>query len=179
MARTANAVGCKPNWCTNVCYLCIGYMFIGGIGYLSMFPSIIGMWNLGPKIVSSTIASLGPPLMTLDYQEKLPSDRISFPPGVAYPTFSGSDKSSPAKKAFDINSLSKTQVATFKAAFDQLDLDKTGFITIKQFSKYIAIDQTLETEAERKAFIAKVDKDSDGKVTFNEFAKWMSAEPAA
>ena len=78
--RTANAVGCKPNWCTNVCYLCIGYMFIGGVSYLSMFPSIIGMWNLGPGIVSSTISALGPPLMTLGYQEDLPRDRISFPP---------------------------------------------------------------------------------------------------
>ena len=29
--RTANAVGCKPNWCTNICYLLIGYVFIGAI----------------------------------------------------------------------------------------------------------------------------------------------------
>ena len=79
-SRTANAVGCKPSWCTNICYLCIGYMFIGGVSYLSVFPSIIGMWNLGPGIVSSTISALGPPLMTLGYQEDLPRDRISFPP---------------------------------------------------------------------------------------------------
>ena len=29
--RTGNAVGCKPNWCTNICYLFIGYVFIGSI----------------------------------------------------------------------------------------------------------------------------------------------------
>ena len=26
--RTANAVGCKPNWCTNMCYFVIGVVFI-------------------------------------------------------------------------------------------------------------------------------------------------------
>ena len=78
--RTANAVGCKPNWCTNVCYLLIGYMFIYPIIGLSEFPSFIGMWNLGPGIVSSCISALGPPLMTLQYQDDLPRDTVSFPP---------------------------------------------------------------------------------------------------
>ena len=68
MARTATNVGCKPNWCTNLCYLCIGYIFIGAISYASWAPSIIGMWNLSPDLVSSTIWALGPPLMTDGYK---------------------------------------------------------------------------------------------------------------
>ena len=78
--RTANAVGCKPNWCTNFCYLLIGYTFFVPVAQLSVFPSFIGMWNLGPGIVSSCISALGPPLMTLEYQEDLPRDTVSFPP---------------------------------------------------------------------------------------------------
>ena len=78
--RKANAVGCKPTWCTNVCYLLIGYVFIGAISYANWAPSIIGMWNLAPDLVSSTISALGPPLMSLDYQDAIPVDTISWPP---------------------------------------------------------------------------------------------------
>jgi hypothetical protein len=38
------------------------------------------MWNLGPGIVSACISALGPPLMTLEYQEDLPRDTVPFPP---------------------------------------------------------------------------------------------------
>ena len=78
--RKANAVGCKPSWCTNICYLFIGYLFIGPIIGASAYPSIIGMWNLGPGIVSQCISALGPPLMNLKYQEDLPRDTVSYPP---------------------------------------------------------------------------------------------------
>ena len=78
--RKANAVGCKPNWCTNMCYLLIGYIFMGAIAYASWAPSIIGMWNLAPDLISSTIFALGPPLMTGGYQDAIPRDNVSFPP---------------------------------------------------------------------------------------------------
>ena len=142
--RKANAVGCKPSWCTNICYLWIGYMFIGPIIQASAFPSFIGMWDLGPKIVSKVISALGPPLMNLKYQEMLPVDQISFPPGVAYPTFSGSGSKS-AADSWNIDSLTPTQTKTFQSAFNQLDKGKLGYITIKQFSSYIAIDASLKT----------------------------------
>ena len=78
--RKGNAVGCKPNWCTNICYLCIGYIFIGSISYASWAPSIIGMWNLSPDLVSSTIYALGPPLMTGDYREEIERSKVNYPP---------------------------------------------------------------------------------------------------
>ena len=53
--RKSNAVGCKPNWCTNICYFLIGVMFLGPLAYLSIFPAFIGMWNLTPKLISSLI----------------------------------------------------------------------------------------------------------------------------
>ena len=81
MARTANAVGCKPNWCTNMCYFVIGVFFLGTLSTLSLFPAIIGMWNLGPKMISSTILALGPPLMTDEYTKEIPTDCYSYPPG--------------------------------------------------------------------------------------------------
>ena len=81
MARTTNAVGCKPNWCTNICYLFIGYIFIGAISYASWAPSIIGMWNLAPDLISSTILSLGPPLMTDGYTAEISRALVSYPPG--------------------------------------------------------------------------------------------------
>ena len=170
--RTGNAVGCKPTWCMNICYALIGYLFMGPIIYASAFPSFIGMWDLGPKIISKVISSLGPPLMTLEYQDKMPENRVSFPPGVKAPDFSGSG----SKKAFDPDSLTPTQKKTFKSAFDQLDDKKLGYITTAQFSKYISGDKSLKTEADKKAFIAKVDGSSDGKISYAEFAKWMASE---
>ena len=78
--RKANAVGCKPTWCNNVCYLLIGYVFMGAIAQANWAPSVIGMWNLAPDLISSCISALGPPLMTLDYQETIDRDTINYPP---------------------------------------------------------------------------------------------------
>ena len=78
--RAPNAVGCKPNWCTNMCYFLIGNIFIGAIGYASGAPSLIGMWNLGPSLISEVIWSLGPPLMTGDYRDEIARDTVSYPP---------------------------------------------------------------------------------------------------
>merc|ERR1712167_222634 len=78
--RKPNAVGCKPNWCTNICYLLIGWVFIGAIEGAAWAPSTIGMWNLAPDLISSTIWALGPPLMTGGYTEAIPRDTVSYPP---------------------------------------------------------------------------------------------------
>ena len=118
------------------------------------------MWNLAPQLISSTIWALGPPLMTGVYKEEIPRNNISFPPGGA------SSGGASGKAAFNINSLSPTELKTFKAGFDQLDVAGTGFITFTQFKGYIAGDEALKTPAAQEAFIKKINKDGDDKISF-------------
>ena len=117
--------------------------------------------------------------MTLEYADSLPTNQVSFPPGVSYTDRDGgSSKSSTGGDSWSIADLTPTQEKTFRSAYNQLDKGKLGYITIKQFSQYIAIDASLKTKAEKDAYIAKVDKDTSGKITFAEFAKWMATESA-
>ena len=144
MARTANAVGCKPNWCTNICYLFIGYIFIGAISYASWAPSIIGMWNLAPDLISSTILSLGPPLMTDGYTAEISRALVSYPPG----GYKGGNSGITAAGVDAFNAktdLNSVEYKSFQSAFKQLDVNNLGYIDIDQFKSYISVDKTLDT----------------------------------
>merc|ERR1712195_28986 len=78
--RTSNACGCKANWCTNICYLVIGYFFIIPVAVASVAPGIIGMWNLGPDIVASVITALAPPLTNEDFKDEVERSLVNYPP---------------------------------------------------------------------------------------------------
>ena len=77
--RESNAVGCKPNWCTSCCYCMIGYVFLGAIMGAAPIAGIIGMWSLGPDLMTSVIWALGPAKMTGLYKTDAADD--SYPPG--------------------------------------------------------------------------------------------------
>ena len=88
-----------------------------------MFPAIIGMWNLGPKMISSTIYALGPPLMTDEYTKDIPTDCYSYPPGqtAGCDLSSGSSGGGSKSAKIDINSIPKDELNAFKAIFDTVD----------------------------------------------------------
>merc|ERR1712166_228089 len=119
-ARTPNACGCKPNWCTNICYLVIGYFFIIPIAIASMAPGIIGMWNLGPDMVSKVIFALRPPDVNGDFMDEIPRSTVTFPPGAGGGGKGDGSKSKAAPKKKPWNpedDLSKTELDTFKSSF--------------------------------------------------------------
>ena len=88
------------------------------------------MWNLGPKLISSTIYALGPPLMTDEYTKDIPTDCYSYPPGqTAGCDLSSGSSSGGSSKQSVLDTLTPQELKTYQATFDSLDKNKSGFLT--------------------------------------------------
>lgn len=62
----------------------------------------------------------------------------------------------------------------FRARFDRLDLDKSGYIELPEFRSLLAELGVTPSDERMAAYLAEFDTDSDGKISFSEFARWWN-----
>lgn len=64
--------------------------------------------------------------------------------------------------------------ADFRRAFDEVDLDKDGYLTVEDFRRISAAEGAPLTEDQAKEMIEMADKNEDGKVSFEEYYEIMT-----
>lgn len=69
-----------------------------------------------------------------------------------------------------MSSLSDLEEQRFKAAFDALDLDKSGFLSETEMLEGLKLcGMDSLSEDDRKTIMSQIDRDGDNKITFDEF----------
>ncbi|MEM9458293.1 MAG: EF-hand domain-containing protein [Myxococcota bacterium] len=64
--------------------------------------------------------------------------------------------------------------ADFRRAFDEVDLDKDGYLTVADFQRISKAEGAPLTEEQAKEMIEMADKNEDGKVSFEEYYEIMT-----
>ncbi|CAG8971898.1 hypothetical protein HYALB_00007814 [Hymenoscyphus albidus] len=75
-------------------------------------------------------------------------------------------------------SLSKEEIAIFKAEFDVYDQDKGGNITVEEFGRVMKASGQKVTDEELAQIVKEVDLDGDGTINFQEFIMMMTGGAA-
>jgi Ca2+-binding EF-hand superfamily protein len=62
----------------------------------------------------------------------------------------------------------------FRARFDRLDADKSGYIELPEFRALLAELGVAPSDERLAAYLAEFDTDADGRISFSEFARWWN-----